>query len=63
MNDDDTANAMRRNGGAFERALAKAFLWANPNQQTVLKAAFPELWQYYQGVAAQSAQGPTLWRE
>jgi hypothetical protein len=47
----EIVNAMARYGGSFVQALAAAFERADPDNFARLRAAFPEYWDEYAGVA------------
>lgn len=51
MTDYDITGAMIVYGGSFVQALARAWRCADAANQAKLKAAFPEYWEQYRGIA------------
>ena len=50
--DYDTITAMEKYGGAFAKAIAKAFAAGDPANRRTLAEAFPELFSRYRAMAA-----------
>lgn len=51
VTDYEIVRAMHRYGGSFIRAIADAFDRADSDNYAKLKAAFPEYWTEYTGIA------------
>lgn len=46
-----TAEAMKRMGGGFVKALGEALMRADPGNRARIKEAFPEYWEQYRKIA------------
>jgi len=51
------AGMMERYGGHFVRRLGKALSYADPDNASRIKAAFPEYWQKYVNIKEGSSDG------